>query len=178
MRLRVRSTLRDAGSFLCDTGWVENELRYQKITQQIAAFSTELDAAIANIPQHHFTAVRDDGEWSIAQIVHHLVDAHINKSFQIKQILTEERPYLMEYLDESFPHLPGGNSADMDTSLRLLGGVHERMTILLQEVHKDDWLQVGIHPVLREVTVFDIAKSIVTHGSEHLKQIQEIINDG
>lgn len=115
-----------------------------------------------------------EGEWSVAQNVHHLVDSHMNTYIRMKLMLTEERPTLKPYDQAKWAELPD-YQLPIETSLKLLEALHERWTALFESLSYEQWQHTGYHPEVGQIRVDDLLKSYAEHGEAHLDQIQRTL---
>jgi hypothetical protein len=115
-----------------------------------------------------------EGEWSVAQNVHHLVDSHMNTYIRMKLMLTEERPTLKPYDQAKWAELPD-YQLPIETSLKLLEALHERWTVLFESLSYEQWQRTGYHPEVGQIRVDDLLKSYAEHGEAHLDQIQRTL---
>src|SRR5215213_5957219 len=61
-----------------------------------------------------------EGGWSLAQVVHHLADAHVNGYVRFKWTLTEDRPAIKLYDQTAWATLADAKTEKIDDSLQLL----------------------------------------------------------
>lgn len=115
-----------------------------------------------------------EGEWSVGQNVHHLVDSHMNTYIRMKLMLTEERPTLKPYDQAKWAELPD-YQLPIETSLKLLEALHERWTALFESLSYEQWQRTGYHPEVGQIRVDDMLKSYAEHGEAHLDQIQRTL---
>jgi hypothetical protein len=142
--------------------------RIRRLPQQVAELTAPLSA-------QQLTTPFLDGEWSVAQNVHHLADSHMNSYVRLKLILTEEKPLLRPYDQELWAMTAEANLADVSASLTLLAGLHQRWCALFESLDEDQWLREGIHPESGPVTPLSLAKSYAQHGEDHLDQMQRTL---
>jgi uncharacterized damage-inducible protein DinB len=136
----------------------------RKLPRQVAEF-------VAPLSGEQLTTQYLDGEWSVAQNVHHLADSHMNSYIRLKLILTEERPTVRPYDQDAWAMTPEANSPDLSASLQLLAALHRRWAELFDSLNDDQWLRVGIHPVSGEITPETLLESYAKHGEAHLDQM-------
>ena len=130
---------------------------------------------VAGLSDRQLTTAFLDGEWTVAQNVHHLVDSHSNSYIRCKLIATEERPTLRPYDQDAWAALPDGSEADLAVSLAILRALHERWARFWERLPADDWGRVGLHPESGEMTLDSILSSYVDHGAGHLDQIRRTL---
>ncbi|MDA8218327.1 MAG: DinB family protein [Dehalococcoidales bacterium] len=148
--------------------------RREKIAQ-IAALPGRLVEAVAGLTPAQLTTHYLPGEWTVAQNVHHLADAHINAFARIKLMLTAERPTFFAWDQPSWANLPDANGAELGDSLALLRALHGRWVILLESLDEAQWRRVGLHPERGEMTVDDQLRTYSGHGEAHLQQIAKTL---
>ncbi|MBZ0309622.1 MAG: putative metal-dependent hydrolase [Anaerolineae bacterium] len=115
-----------------------------------------------------------EGEWSVAQNVHHLVDSHINSYVRLKLMLTEDLPTFRPYYQEKWAELPD-YQLPIEVSLRMLEALHERWVALFESLDYAQWQRPGYHPEVGQIRVDDLLKSYAEHGHDHLDQIQRTL---
>jgi hypothetical protein len=113
-----------------------------------------------------------DGNWNIAQTIHHLADSHIHAYTRMKLILTEDRPTLKTWEQEAWAELADARETDIAASLSILRGLHDRWSTLLAQLAPVDFARVGIHPEMGELSVDHFVETYARHGHGHLQQIQ------
>ena len=84
--------------------------------------------------------------WTIAQVVHHLADSHINSFIRFKLALTEEKPTIKPYYENLWAELPDSKDYPIADSLKLLEGLHGRWVYLLRNLSIEEWDKEFIHP--------------------------------
>lgn len=84
--------------------------------------------------------------WNIKQVVHHLADSHMNALIRIKLSLTEDAPVIRPYEETLWAELPDGTNNDISASLKIIEGVHQRWTQLLENLSEKHWNRMYFHP--------------------------------
>ncbi len=150
--------------------------RQQQI-DQLRDLPSRVADLVRDLSAAQLTARPIDGEWSIAQNVHHLADSHLNSYVRCKLIATEDRPTLRPYNEAAWGELPDATSADIGDSLALLEHLHARWVNFWQSLGDEAWQRTGYHPGDdRTVTLADQLRLYVEHGEAHVQQIQRVIN--
>lgn len=132
----------------------------------------EVRAAIAGLAPASLEARYREGGWTVRQVVHHLADSHANSLFRIRMALTEDRPATMEYDERKWAELPDARDGDVETSLRVLEGLHARWTALLDSLSPEQWKRVFIHPKRGDVSVETATRLYAWHSRHHLGHIR------
>ncbi|MEZ4674033.1 MAG: DinB family protein [Caldilineaceae bacterium] len=115
------------------------------------------------------------GEWTVAQNVHHLADAHMNAFLLLKLMLSEEQPALKSYSADGWAAMADANHADIELSLCIVENLHVRLVQLLESLRDADFSRVGINVRGEERTVDDYLRIYGNHGEAHLDQIQRTL---
>src|SRR3990172_2389822 len=91
----------------------------------------QLAGVVQGLTPQQVTTVSIAGEWTVAQIVHHLADSHLNGLVRFKRALTEDNPPLPA-ITAGWADLPDGGDPDLEPSLTILRGLHRRLADLLE----------------------------------------------
>ncbi|HEY3288643.1 MAG TPA: DinB family protein [Anaerolineae bacterium] len=114
-------------------------------------------------------------EWSVAQNVHHVADAHVNVFFRMKQMLTTDQPQIQRVDQDAWAALPDADNADIETSLTLLRGLHARWAMLLESLTPEQWLRAVIRNNGMASTMEDQLRIYSGHGEAHIQQISKTL---
>lgn len=117
-------------------------------------------------------------EWSVQQIVHHLVDSHMNSVIRLKLILSEERPPLKGYDQDAWADQADVAMTPISASLAILHGLHERWGNLFESLTDEQYQRVGAHSEIGDVSVEDLLDSYADHGEIHIDQIERVLAAG
>ncbi len=135
----------------------------------IRGYPGVLRALVAGLGEDELRAHPLQGEWSVAQNVHHLVDSHMNSVVRLKLMLTEDKPNLLPYDQEAWAELPDVHQTPIEASLLILDGLHARWANLFESV--TDWTRQGYHPEIGDITVDDLLDTYAQHCHAHIDQI-------
>jgi hypothetical protein len=142
--------------------------KLRKLPEQVAEFTAALSAE--QLTTHYL-----DGEWSVAQNVHHLADSHLNSYIRLKLILTEDNPTIRPYDQNVWAETPEANAPDLTASLNLLRGLHQRWADLFDALDEAQWQRTGIHPEIGVITPTSLLETYAGHGEAHLDQMQRTL---
>jgi len=113
---------------------------------------------------------RPDG-WTIAQVVNHCADSHMNAHIRVKLALTEETPIVKPYRQELWAELADGKMP-LHFALMTLEGVHARWTAVLKSLDETQWNLGFIHPEKgRELSLKEATGSYAWHCEHHLAHV-------
>ncbi len=142
---------------------------------EIEAFPPQLAAAVANLTDAQLdTPYRPEG-WTLRQVVHHLVDSHLNSYIRFKWSLTEAGPTIKAYDEGLWAALPEAKTAPVAVSLELLRALHKRWTLMLRNMSAADWQRKYYHPEQQKWVLLNHNLGLYAwHGQHHLAHINEL----
>ncbi|WP_213086941.1 YfiT family bacillithiol transferase [Chitinophaga agrisoli] len=112
------------------------------------------------------------GGWTVAQVVHHLADSHMNAYTRFKLALTETSPIIKPYDEAAWAMLPDVQKTPVNVSITLLFSLHARWVHLMEALTPEQWERTFIHPEHGKVFKLNyIAGSYAWHGQHHLAHI-------
>lgn len=159
--------------------------RFRPPAQFTSALRGDLIAQIDETPErvrgavHRLSAEQlqtpyRDGGWTLAQVVHHLPDSHMNAYVRFRLALTEDEPTIKTYHEDRWADLHDASSSDIESSLVLLEGLHQRWVSLLRRLTPDQWTRAFLHPERgRAVLERDLAL-YAWHGQHHVAHITSL----
>ena len=139
---------------------------------QIAAFPQKLRAAVNGLDDAKLdTPYRPDG-WTVRQVVHHVVDSHVNAYIRVHWVLTEDRPTIKAYNQAHWSALPYSVSAPIATSLNMLEATHDRWVAVMRLISPEQWQREYFHPEdQRWFKLSDLVQIYAWHSGHHLAHI-------
>ena len=148
---------------------------YEEQIAEIRQLPARLEAIVGDLNGVHLTTIWIKDEWTIAQVVHHLVDSHSYAMIKMKFMLSEDNPSLVPYKQELWAKLPDGHHAEIKSSLELLKMLHHRWCILLENLPDDAWERTALKTDGTTITVAETLALYAWHGDNHIKQIEKIL---
>ncbi|SOD14792.1 YfiT family bacillithiol transferase [Pedobacter xixiisoli] len=139
--------------------------------EAIKSFPERLIAATKDLNDEQLEKqYRPDG-WTIRQVVHHCADSHINSFTRFKLALTEDKPVIKPYAEDLWAELPDAD-LPIASSIKILEGIHERWTVLLESLTAADLERQFIHPENNELISLKQNIGIYAwHCNHHLAHI-------
>ena len=121
------------------------------------------------------TTYRPDG-WTGKQVVHHVVDSHLQALGRFKLALTEDFPTIKPYYEDRWARLPDYAQTPVIYSLNLLEALHKKWVILLNSMEISDFKSKGyIHPEYgKTYTLGAVLALYAWHGNHHLAHLKLI----
>ncbi|KKI92223.1 metal-dependent hydrolase [Bacillus sp. SA1-12] len=132
-----------------------------------------LKMALAGLsPQLMDTPYRHGG-WTVKQVVHHLADSHMNSYIRFKLALTEDKPAIKAYDENSWALLPDSTELPVDVSVQLLESLHIRWSHLLRSMSKADYDKRFYHPGMGSFISLATTLALYSwHGRHHIEHIK------
>lgn len=131
-------------------------------------------AAVAGLGDAQLDTPYRDGGWTVRQVVHHVVDSHLNAYVRFKLAVTEDRPTVCTYEEKLWAELPDAKSAPIDGSLAMLEYLHARWVAFLRALDADAFRRVFVHPELGELNVDILLEIYGWHGPHHEAHITRL----
>lgn len=147
----------------------------RSLIDQIRELPAQLSDLVQGLSTEQLTTPFLEGEWTVAQNVHHLADSHMNSYIRCKLIATEKHPPLKPYDQDQWALFADATSADLSASLALLRSLHARWVIFWEQLPEDAWTRTGLHPANGVVTLETQLQAYAAHGLGHLDQIQRTL---
>lgn len=148
--------------------------REEKI-QTIRQFPAKLRALVDGLSAEDLTTRFLPDEWTVAQIVHHCADSHMNSIIRLKLILTEDIPPLKGYYEKQWAMLIDGIQANLEPSLHILEGLHARWVQVWESLTEAQWQRTGIHSEFGEITLDQLLDIYDDHCRTHIEQIEKVL---
>jgi hypothetical protein len=147
----------------------------RELIAQIRTLPEQVAALIAPLTPAQLGTPFLEGEWTVAQNVHHLADSHMNSYIRCKLIATEDNPTLKPYDQDRWAALPDASAVDVSESMVLLTALHARWVRFWETLPDDAWGRTGYHPEAGTVTLDSQLRGYAAHGRAHLDQIQKTL---
>jgi len=120
------------------------------------------------------TQYRPEG-WTIRQVVNHFADSHMNSLIRFKLTLTEEKPTIKPYFEDRWAELSDSKFIPINSALKMIEGIHERLVFLLRLLTGKDWKKSFYHPETnREIGLDENLGIYAWHCRHHLAHITEL----
>jgi uncharacterized damage-inducible protein DinB len=138
---------------------------------QIAAVPARLRAAVEGLTEGYLEhPYREDG-WTLAQVVHHLADSHINAYVRFKLAVTEDNPPVKPYNEALWAGLADATTTRVRGSLDLLESLHGRWVEFLRSLDASQFGRTYNHPAMGPVTLDHALALYAWHGCHHTAHV-------
>ncbi len=142
--------------------------------EELAATPAKVRAAVAGLNERQLDTPYRDGGWTVRQVVHHLVDSHMNAYIRLRFALTENQPTIKPYDENIWANLEDARSAPVQVSLKLLEPLHERWARLLRSLKTEEYARTLVHPDHGVKNVDWLLFLYTWHGRHHTAHITEL----
>lgn len=139
----------------------------EQLIGSIEGHPARMRAAVDGLSDEQLdTRYRDDG-WTVRQVVHHVVDSHLNAYVRFKLALTEDDPTIRTYEEHLWAELPDGKTAPVEGSLAILDTLHARWVACLKNMEPEDFARPLHYPGVGDVRVDLLLELYGWHGPHH-----------
>lgn len=146
------------------------EERARKI-DAIAGTPAAIRTAVTGLDDHQLDTPYREGGWTVRQVVHHLVDSHVNAYIRFKLAVTEDTPTICTYEEPAWAELPDARDAPIAESLDILDPLHRRWVSFLRALEADDFRRTMRHPEMGEIDVDRLLETYAWHGAHHVAHV-------
>lgn len=137
------------------------------LIDRIEAHPTNMRAAVDGLSDEQLdTPYREEG-WTARQVVHHVVDSHVNSYVRFKLAVTEDHPTIRTYEEARWAELPDAKTAPVEGSLELLEALHRRWVSFLRALPPESFERTLEYPGVGDVTVDLLLEIYGWHAPHH-----------
>ncbi|MBK9255078.1 MAG: putative metal-dependent hydrolase [Saprospiraceae bacterium] len=143
--------------------------------KDISTFPFRLNQEVKDLSSDQLdTPYRPDG-WTIRQVVHHCADSHMNSFIRLKLSLTEENPTIKPYHEDRWANLPDCIDYLVESSVKIIEGIHERWIVLLNNMSPQDFNRSYFHPGSnKKFSLLEMTGLYAWHCNHHLAHITNL----
>ncbi len=149
---------------------VTAETRTQWLSE-VEETPAKLRQAVDGMSDRQLETPYREGGWTVRQVVHHLVDSHMNSYIRFRLALTEHEPTIKPYHEELWAELPDAKTAPVELSLSMLDALHARWMVLLRALTDQDLSRSFRHPERGLMTLEKNLALYAWHGRHHVGHV-------
>jgi len=144
--------------------------------ETIKQFPSKLENATKDLSDAQLNLVyRPDG-WTIAQVVNHVADSHMNAYVRCKLALTESHPKVVGYQEALWAETSDASSTNIQPSLQILKGLHSRWTQMWNSMEAQDFEKKYHHlGYSSDWTLMSVLNLYAWHSEHHLAHVHQAI---
>lgn len=161
------------GKFAATVPYTDEDIR--RWINDIASLPGRLRQAVTGLTQQQLDTPYRTGGWTLRQVVHHVADSHMNSITRIKLALTENNPVIKPYEEAEWALLPD-YSLPVESSLKILEGIHIHMVALFESFTETEWARTFVHPESgATIPLKKVLPLYAWHSNHHLAHVTETV---
>lgn len=133
----------------------------------IEAHPRNVRRAVADLSDSQLDTPYREGGWTVRQVVHHLVDSHVNSYVRFKLAVAEDDATIGTYDEAAWAELPDAREAPIEGSLAILDALHVRWVAFLRALTPEDFRREIHHPEVGDITVDVLLEIYGWHCPHH-----------
>ncbi len=114
------------------------------------------------------------GGWTVRQVIHHMVDSHMNGYCRTRFALTEDAPAVKTYNEQTWAELADARTLPVEVSLAIFEGMQQRWVELFRSLTPEQWIRAYRHSERGLVTLQEQAASYAWHCRHHAAHITRL----
>lgn len=151
-----------------------DQITYKQLVKKYGKGFSALEKALSSIPKKAWSFKPTPEEWSISEIIVHLVDSEANAMLRIRVLFAEEGRTLMAYDQDIWASKLNYLNTDLDSSMFLLEGIRKFTHSWLKSIAVSDFQNYAIHPEYGEPYSFEKWMVIYSnHIYSHIDQVNK-----
>ncbi|GAA0411703.1 YfiT family bacillithiol transferase [Paenibacillus motobuensis] len=162
------------GQFSCPIEVQEKDI--QLWVKEMTTLPNRLNMLVLSLDELELTKTYREGSWNVRQLIHHIVDSHINGYMRMKLALTEVNPLVKTYEESEWAKLIDYD-LPIKVSLQLLESLHERWTNLLKNLTATQLQRTYQYPNGSKMRIEQSIALYAWHGNHHLAHIEQALDN-
>jgi uncharacterized damage-inducible protein DinB len=139
------------------------------LIERYAAGGPLLQYAVSNLASPHDVARPGPGDWSIAELVAHLLDADLVITDRMKRVIAEDEPVLQAFDENAWITRLDSHAMPIDEAVSLFAANRQWMARILRRCPESDFSRAGIHSEAGRKTLAELLAGAVGHLDHHLR---------
>lgn len=108
-----------------------------------------------------------EGQWTIRELVWHVVDSDIILADRMRRIIAEENPPLTAFDETAFVRRLFYSQRPLESALKLYEANRLVMADILRRLQPEDFERRGIHSEVGPLTLLELLQKTVAHPLHH-----------
>jgi len=144
--------------------------------QSIKVLPKSVENTISTLSDADLTLkYRPDG-WTIAQVIHHLADSHMTAYLRTKSAQTLDHPDVFGYEESVWAELRDATSMDVDSSIQILKGLHNRWGQTWENMEAADFEKGYYHlGYKKDFDLMNVLSLYAWHSEHHLAHLHQAL---
>ncbi|QEC53046.1 DinB family protein [Anseongella ginsenosidimutans] len=149
-----------------------DKIQIEEWIKTIEEFPDKVNNEVKNLTEKELEKRYRPNGWTIYQVINHCADSHMNSLIRFKLTLTEETPTIKPYFENLWAELSDSKNYPVESSLKILAGLHERWVHLMENLTEIELEKEFIHPENKEKVSLKTNIGIYAwHCKHHLAHI-------
>lgn len=138
---------------------------------EITTYTARLRSIVDGLTEEQLAKTYREGSWDVRQLVHHIADSQLTMYQRLKLALTDDTPTAPNFEQDKWSLL-ADNKLAVESSLKMLEGINERVVALGKSLTEDDLQKAFIHTKNGRITVATKLAKLSWHEEHHLAHIK------
>ena len=148
---------------------------YHAALTALTAFPAELRTLVAGISDDDAQRMPSPNEWSVVEVIGHLIDIDPLQIVRIDRILAEERPHFARFDPDAAVTAAGYGRRTLADVLAAFTDLRRATVDGLSTIAPDELSRVGVRYTGQEVTLAQLLTAFAAHDQTHAQQIRAIL---
>jgi uncharacterized damage-inducible protein DinB len=144
----------------------------------LAAAPAALTAAVRGAPRPRLTRRPAPGEWSVAEVLAHLLDVEIALGFRIRKAAAEPGAPIVPFDQDRWAEHLGYRRVDPRRALAAWTALRGETVALARRLSPAQRAATGMHPEYGPLRVEQILAHLAEHDLDHLGQVRTTLHAG
>lgn len=140
----------------------------------IAAAPEQMAKAVAGLNDAQLDTPYRDGGWTVRQVVHHVVDSHVNSYIRTKFAVAEDNPTIIPYNEAVWANFDDAAHAPVEGSLTLLTALHARWVRFFRSLDEAAFARTLVHPENGVMDLDFVIALYAWHGRHHIAHVTSL----
>lgn len=140
-----------------------------EIIARYEAGATLLSYSTQGLTHEQGTARPGPGDWSITELVAHVLDTDLVFADRMKRVIAEEKPTLLAFDEQPWAVRLGYDAMPLEEAVGFFVANRRWMTRLLKRCSDADFARTGIHTEKGEQKLAEIVVYVSNHVDHHLR---------
>ncbi len=147
---------------------MSDERRADPLIDRYVAGGPLLAYAVSSLSHEHALAKPGPGDWSIAELVTHLVDSDLVLADRMKRVIAENEPTLLAFDENAWIERLDAQAMPIEEAVNLFTANRHWMARILRRCSQADFARAGIHSERGRLTLAELLSVAVNHLDHHL----------
>jgi uncharacterized damage-inducible protein DinB len=128
-----------------------------------------LSYAVGGLTPEQERARPGPGDWSIAQLIVHLLDTDLVFTDRMKRVIAENDPAYLAFDEKAWVERLGAESMNVGEAVQLLDANRRWMAQILSRCSESDFARAGRHSERGRQTLAELLAMVSNHLDHHLR---------